>query len=501
MPWYPLIFCVAFVLDLWLRTSFDAGQLPRSLGVATVTGLAVTAIAIALVRERQRGGALAGIVIVGIIGGDDLRIAALALLASAVLLVLLWRDRSSNALPWAGITRLANLVGIATLGVLTASAVSSALARPQLTEIAIRAEANGAGPPGTPPDIVILMLDGHGRQDLLAEHFGEDVSNFIAALGERGFDVSERSRSNYMNTRLTLTSMFNVTHVPDLGVPLGTLTEYDPAYDAALRERLEENAVFPLLRAAGYRIATVSAGFDGADIRSADDVIDGGQITELELTLVTNTLARRTLDRIDADWAADQARSRTIWNLTPANWLGTMATNRADGHPTFIFVHAPSPHRPYVFGRDGRPAANAELSLVDDRESGQSTAEHTAAQAILYADQLAYTDQLAIEAIDVLISRLPDDAVIIVMSDHGPSVHIDWRNLEKTDTRERFGTLFAARTPGWPQAFGDAPTPVNLFPTLLNHTLGLRLASQPDDSYLGIPPRQHLVNIGNPDDR
>ena len=86
------------------------------------------------------------------------------------------------------------------------------------------------------------------------------------------------------------------------------------------------------------------------------------------------------------------------------------------------------------------------------------------------------------------------------MGDHGPDAYIDWDHLETTPTLERFATLFAARTPGFDHLFGDGPTPVNLIPTLLNTYAGTELPTHSDDSFRGYPPRQALVDIGNPDE-
>jgi hypothetical protein len=72
-----------------------------------------------------------------------------------------------------------------------------------------------------------------------------------------------------------------------------------------------------------------------------------------------------------------------------------------------------------------------------------------------------------IDAIESLSQR-PDDPVVIVMSDHGSELNLDWGNGLGSDMRERFGTLFAARTPGRPAILPDDVTPVQVFPYLLN---------------------------------
>jgi hypothetical protein len=364
---------------------------------------------------------------------------------------------------------------------------------PAVVETSLPTDARPTG--NRPPDIVILLLDEHGREDLLSAKYNEDISGFVASLQGRGFDFSPRSRSNYMSTGLSLTSMFNYSHLSDLALPVQT----DPRYSAAIRGYIVQNKVFAALRSVGYRVATVSAGFDGLAFRSSDVSMDGGQINELEAALITNSILGPTLTTVAPDAFPDQIRDRVRWNLDPRNWLPSLTAPGRSHDPFFLFVHVPSPHQPYVFGRGGDATRNPEIALSDNLPYLNRTPQQVSVLAQAYADQLAYIDDLTISAVDELLLSVPSDCIVIVMSDHGPGVHIDWEHLATTDTRERFGTLFAARTPGSTRLFGDAPTPVNLFPTLLNHYLGLRLPPNSNSSFIGVPPRHELIDVGDPD--
>ena len=46
------------------------------------------------------------------------------------------------------------------------------------------------------PDIYFIVLDGYARADVLAKYYGFDNGPFIGGLRQRGFQVSEASRSN-----------------------------------------------------------------------------------------------------------------------------------------------------------------------------------------------------------------------------------------------------------------------------------------------------------------
>lgn len=494
LPLYPSALTAAFVLGIWLQSSLDAVPLLRPLAIALGASAVLTAVLVLLMRDRHRGGAVAGIALFGILGGDDTRVPLLAAASLAGVLLLVARERHfDRELPWSGLTRLMNLVTILLVVILVARAAGSILG------VAPSATASSERPSSLAarlPDVIVLLLDAHGREDILADQYGEDVSGFLGALRDRGFYVSPRARSNYMNTQLTLGSMFNMTHVSEINLPPQTAS----TYNVALRASLDRNPAFAALRASGYHVGAVSPGYEGVALRSADVFLDGGQASELESVLIANSGLRHLVTAFAPDALANQARERVLWNLEPDHWLPGVAPASTLARPYFLFVHVPSPHFPYLFDRTGGPVNDRPIVVTGRGTPSTRSPAELDATADRYAAQLAYVDGLAIEALDETIAAVPPDAVIIVMGDHGPDAYIDWDHLETTPTLERFATLFAARTPGIDRLFGDAPTPVNLIPTLLNNYAGATLTTHSDNSFRGYPPRQELVDIGNPDE-
>jgi len=494
LPLYPVALAAAFVLGVWFQSSLDIVPLLRPLAIAIAAAAAITAIPVMVMRDSHRGGAVAGIALLGILGGDDARLLLLSAVGVAGVLLLMSRERLfDRGLPWSGLTRLLNLVTILLVAILAVRAAGSILGLPTQDT---SAESRPSTPAAPLPDVVVLLLDAHGREDILADQYDEDVSGFLGALRNRDFHVSSRSRSNYMNTQLTLASMFNMTHVSDLNLPPQT----DVSYNVALRASLDRNRAFAALHAAGYEVGAVSPGYEGVALRSADVFLEGGQASELESVLIANSGLRHAVTALAPDALADQARERVLWNLEPDHWLPGVAPAATLSQPYFLFVHIPSPHFPYLFDRAGGPVNDRPIVVTGRGTPAERSPAELDATAHRYAAQLAYVDGLAIEALDEVIARVPPDAVIVVMADHGPDAYIDWDHLDTTPTLERFATLFAARTPGFDRLFGDEPTPVNLIPTLLNTYAGMDLSIHSDDSFRGYPPRQALVDIGNPDE-
>ena len=90
-----------------------------------------------------------------------------------------------------------------------------------------------------------------------------------------------------------------------------------------------------------------------------------------------------------------------------------------------------------------------------------------------FADQTQYTDVRTIEAIDDILAASPEEPIIIVMSDHGArSRPFDPATAGPDDLRERFGTLFAAYTPGKSGVFPNDVTPAEIMVDLLNAYFG-----------------------------
>lgn len=494
LPLYPSALTAAFVLGIWLQSSLDVFPLLRPLAIGIGAAAVITAVLVLLMRDRHRGGALAGIALLGILGGDDARVLLLAVAAVAGVLLLLSRERHfTGHLPWSGLTRLMNLVTILLVAILVARAAGAVLS---VSRPAAASDSRPSTPADRLPDVVVLLLDAHGRKDILADQYGEDVTAFLGALRDRGLYVSPSARSNYMNTQLTLASMFNMSHVSEINLPPETAS----TYNVALRASLDRNRAFAALRAAGYHVGAVSPGYEGVALRSADVFVEGGQASELESVLIANSGLRHAVTALAPDALADQARERVLWNLEPDHWLPGLAPGSTLARPYFLFVHVPSPHFPYLFDRTGGPINDRPIVVTGRGTPSQRSPAELDATADLYAAQLAYVDGLAIDALDEVIAGVPPDAVIIVMGDHGPDAYIDWDHLETTPTLERFATLFAARTPGFDRLFGDAPTPVNLIPTLLNTYAEMDLPIHSDHAFRGYPPRQALVDIGNPDE-
>jgi hypothetical protein len=478
LPWYPVVVAVAMVLAAFVDADVNIAALWRPLAIVVVVTLVIQLGLSAALRQSHRAAVVTVALLVLVRAGDLLHVVVglllVAVSVSAFVVFARIRRRRPNT---AMVTRPANTIGtILLVGVVGTGAVNGAIAR-AVADLSLGTPSTSAARASTAPNIYIVLLDGYPRVDTFKRLFDYDNSAFLDHLSDLGFSVATRSRSNYMYTQLTLSSMFQMRHLDEL-------LERQPS----TRMLIADNPVFEQLRARGYRIVTNATPWEGVTLRAADTVCADGDVTEFEFLLMRSSLILPATLAMDPAFLADRHRRHVEAAFT------CLGQARASGTPQFVYTHVPSPHVPIVFEADGSPAP---LDVYGDtaQELGLSDAEY----AQVYVGQIAYLNRRVIETVDQLVVADPD-AIIIVMSDHGSESHLDWTDARRSDLNERFSNLFAARTPGKTCVFGNAPTPVNLFPTLLNAYLGTDFPLQPDATYISDPgAKLTLEKVPNPD--
>lgn len=489
-----------------MSAGVDARSVIRPLGIAVTAVLLLTVAASLLIRNRHAAGlavtALLGVLVAPQFGGLVAAIMTrlepwqsalwLACLAAAVAVAARIAGKRARRWQWSGVTSYLNVFAAALLAVAGLSAITSgALAQAARDlgvlgpERVVAAEATATAEAS--PDIIVLMLDGYPRADTLARHFDIDNQPFLDELRERGFDVADRSRSNYTFTQLTLTSMLHMRHLDDLA-GYRDITEGRVAEDPRVRNLINDNPVFDQLRELDYRLVSIPPGIDRVSIREADDVYESDQLGEFEYHLLRSTAVGGLTSLVDPAFMARQHRDRVI---SAFDRLEDVGTSSPGGR--FIFAHVLTPHLPIVFRSDGslNPATyNGDFFVDNPGAHGLEMDEFV----VEYGGQLEWLNGRVLETFDAVLSANPE-AVIIVMADHGSATHFDWRRLD-SDLDERFSTLFAARTPGRSEVFSDHQTPINIFPRLFNTYFGTHYPLLGDTTFAGVIS---FVEVPNPD--
>jgi hypothetical protein len=337
------------------------------------------------------------------------------------------------------------------------------------------------------PDIYVILLDAHPRADTLASEFGYNSDAFVQGMEAAGFDVASASRSNYTATALTLTSMFHMQQLPDIA-------EFTPAISGAatlasfrLRQDgdLDNAPVLNEMHRFGYEVVNLESEWTKLAI-PADRYIGTSHINDLEIDLLVETRVRGFAPDLLRDLVTEQHRDRISESMKR---LVTFAAEPATG-PRFVFAHILAPHHPPVVGPGGKPLSGFSCFPRTCSLWGNGEPDGHETEVDLIRQSVAYLDDLTVKTVRSIIEASVRPPVIVVMSDHGIRNDTD-------DHDEMLRSLFDSFTPGKTGVFPVDPTPVNLFPRLLNAYAGSKLPFASEESYWldENPARVRLVQV------
>jgi hypothetical protein len=303
-----------------------------------------------------------------------------------------------------------------------------------------------AAPAPNAPDVLVVVLDGYPRADVLADDFGYDNGALLDALGRRGFVTSEAAVTGYSVTWASLAAML------DLGYPIGEGLVSEADHAELRRLRSGDAAMVRTFKAAGYEAIFFENAWDGSHCgRAYDRCLRPGIIYRSlyrlgELTPLAGPLRNLFVDPFAA--------------LGPPQLseLGALVAEPSE-RPRLIISHATIPHPPLNL--------DAECTLV--RGTGRSglhlarsATDDTSRVVDAYAGQLRCVNTLVLGAVDALLAADPD-AMVMITSDHGSDLRAQMFTdpTEWTDAavRERVGILSAHRLPG---CDAEVPSDVSL---------------------------------------
>jgi len=462
IPFYPVLVGVALIAGTFIQRDVSASAAVRTLGVAAVLGAVLTIVFAAITRSWHAGALIAATTLLVLHAGDLLHAVAGVVLAGLITFLLAYVSslRGWSFLP--GATRTLNILASALIGVLLVQSVLTGVPGRALAEgVPSDAAENPSGADPSAPDVYIVMLEDYPRADSLQRLFGFDNSAFLDDLKSLGFSVATDSRASFMHTEQNLVSLFHMTYMDDLD----PVRAYDSGESPApsLRLLINDNPVFDRLHAKGYRLFSSVGRWEAVSVRSTDVLCGTDQLNEFEFATLRDSMIGVGLDLVAPDWRS--ARDRSVVNAELS--CAASAASATVPSARFVWAHIMAPHPPVVFAASGAAAPISVYGDVSPRPRGSQ------AFANAYVDELRYLNGRVIGLVREIQARSAIPPVIIVMSDEG------FDASSGGTLPDRFGTLFAASTPGHADLFGDRPMTVNIFPSLFNAYLGTSLPTQP----------------------
>jgi len=345
------------------------------------------------------------------------------------------------------------------------------------------------GNPGSGPDIYYIILDAHGRQDILKELYGDDNSKFIQFLKVNGFFVGDSSHSNYDQTELSLPSSLNMQYLDTIGLPAGIDSTAGRKW---LDNKIQDSLVREILLEQGYKLVlfntdprsvspdiAVLFNFDSTPKAVAAQKMMGP--TEVEQSFLQSTMG---IVILELGWFPKITKNQQLYYY---HYLQTQydfeALSNVPSLPGkyFVFLHVLAPHPPFVFNSDGSFRNNPlPFSGEDGSDYPGTTQEYIAG----YRNQVEYVDFEMEKVITNILANSKVPPIIIIQGDHGPGAYLDWSSMEKSNLDERMSILNAYYFPGGhSSSLYSSITPVNSFRILFDTYFNMNYPRLPDKSY------------------
>ena len=438
----PSAFAAAYVLISFANTPTPVGGLVRPLLVAVVFPLALAAV-VATATRKPAMGVIVGTVAVLAVSEAWLMLAVAGIAVAWLLVVVIGRKLRGAALPPLHLERAAHVTAV--FGALFV-VISGVFAVPAaMASVGLGFEEPPGSPAADQPDIIVLLLDGYPRSDVLSAAFGFDNSGFEAKLEMLGFSVSEASRSNYTATWATLASLFHGEYLDAMPELAPFPTDATQQYTALMRA-IADGEQLRALRERGYEIVSIPPPFGAAGVLSADRILGGGQMTSFELSLLQHSPLLSWIQVVDPDFVLDQQRDRISSDLRS---LTRVAAEPRD-HPVFLWTHLLNPHAPILYNADGS-AAQLPSCFPDDC-SLWAFARETEWDRL--PGQVESINRVVIDALDDVVRSNPS-AIVVIMSDHG-------HRAPGRPESDLLANFLAVRIPGQEAGLPADVTPVNL---------------------------------------
>ena len=353
---------------------------------------------------------------------------------------------------------------------------TSNLNKPIAQEV-IAPEDKPSQPDASLPDIYYIILDSYTRQDVLSQIYQFDNSKFINQLNELGFYVGNCSPSNYLVTKLSLSSSLNMDYLIDLDRHLEPNKDIDKF---VLSDLIQHSRIRKELESRGYRFYSIEGSYLLTNIPDSyrqlklsdteQNISDGQWINPFEEMYIKTTAAiilyRLPLGPV-TKWIEGLTFPFTKKALIQQFQLSSLTQVSKEPGPKFVFTHLMIPHFPYIFTADGKIQSDASYYLRDLRKADDPI------QRDGYTNQIQFLNNRLPEIIKSIINNSNHPPVIIIQGDHG---------LDNSHRSAILNAYYFPKANGYPDLYPTI-SPVNTFRLVSNRLFNTEYPLLPDLTY------------------
>ena len=302
---------------------------------------------------------------------------------------------------------------------------------------------------GEYPDIYYIILDEYAGSKILNDTFDYDNSEFIDYLRTNGSIVPLETQSNYVVSFLSLSSSLNMQYVNFYADEIGIDSK-----DRRLPYNLfHNNRLMQILESNGYSTINFDSNWGPTNaIKIADqNLCEQNPVFNSEL--FTTVLGNSMLKPIYVDLFLPTERERVLCIFSELPEIQFQSKK-----PIFVLAHIMLPHGPYVWGPNGEHRKIDSLSMLDVEENKKG-----------YLDQLKFTNKMVQEMIEKIMDEKKRPKIIIIQSDHGTAIPLDWENPTEKMKHDRLSNINYIFLPDKNEnPLYNTTTPVNTFRVLFN---------------------------------
>ncbi|RLT12991.1 MAG: hypothetical protein DWI24_05105 [Planctomycetota bacterium] len=354
------------------------------------------------------------------------------------------------------------------------------------------------------PDIYYLVLDAYAREDILRSRYDYDNRPFLDHLKALNFSVSDQSTSNYPFTHLSLSSTLNLDELQNFlptdlmrGAPSTNPERYHYLSSKLGKEYISKNRLRYFLESLGYEWHRNDSGYPMTRLRneSLSDIFTN-HISQLEMMILESNMIGHFLGQLSQKYSV-QAFFHHKWR----NGLEQFASMEDHKSPKFIFYHIVSPHAPFCFDENGGIAKELVEGLVAPGVNDErlATASQNRKYRELYPKNLAGLNIYVLETITKILEKSNGEAIIIIQSDHGPSLGFNYYKIDESDLKSRFANLNAVyMPPNYERSQLDGNiSNVNTFRVLLSSIFGVDLPKIKDRAWFAFAGNLEFSEVTN----
>jgi hypothetical protein len=294
--------------------------------------------------------------------------------------------------------------------------------------------------------VYYIILDEYGGPETM-KYLNYDNSQFYEFLKEKKFIIPEKPTGNYPISQFSIASSLNMEYLSDLSNNVGKNSKsYLPIIEMVYNSQVIKN-----FKSLGYEIVIFDSEFVPAEnFVLVDDIKCQKDVTD---SILLDSITRMTMigyfvERYDEDKRRDQIKCA----FSESKTIG----NNKD-KPIFAFIHILLPHLPFIFGPNGEsvtPGIPISSEIWDEK--------------IAYIDQLKFANKEITKVIEKILDK-NKKSIIILQSDHGSGLEVDWKNPDESMVLQRLSILNAYYAPEISEnQFYENITPVNSFRIIFN---------------------------------